>query len=61
MENDVHSFVLRLPEKLWKEFVGTLPESISANEKLVKLVESYLMEYREAMRGNENAKTNRKN
>ena len=45
-EKEEHQYPLRLPEKLWKEFIETLPLSISANEKITNLIFTYVTDYK---------------
>ena len=52
-----HKFTMRIPTQLWKRFLETLPESISANSKIEKLIFDYVVEYENALTGDEkNAK-----
>lgn len=44
-----HHFPLRIPKKVWEHFVSTLPISISANEKINKLIIEYLISYDNAV------------
>lgn len=60
-DNGTHAFLFRVPKAVWNRFVETLPESISANEKLERIVLDYLIEYERVMgiAGNDTASKNR--
>lgn len=40
-----HKFLLRINSELWERFVGTLPVSISANEKIVSMIRDFVIDY----------------
>lgn len=37
-------YLLRIDERVWGRFVSTLPESISVNKKIERLIIDYLIE-----------------
>ena len=54
---DEHKFLIRVNKKIWERFILTLPESISANEKINKLLLDYLIQYENTL-GEFSAKRN---
>ena len=49
-ENE-HKFVLRIGKDVWDRFVLTLPDSISANDKIVSFITDFVLEYEYIIRG----------
>ena len=65
IQNDIpdaeeHKFLLRISKMLWERFAATLPESISATEKIEKLILEYVIDYENAV-GAINAEKNKSN
>lgn len=45
-----HRYLLRIDKGVWDRFVSTLPESISVNKKIERLIIDYLIEYESALK-----------
>ncbi len=60
-KDNEHKFLLRIHIDIWKRFIETLPESISANEKINKLLLDYLIQYENTLGEFSNAKKNTRN